>query len=121
MEKKGIEVKYTRLCEAVDKENIDEIYVSISDYKPDFIFNMGMCCLRNRKLLFQVIENLNLKYIYWAIEDPVDMWLSKEHANHAVLTLTTAIECIPIYKKYNIDAKFMMFGCTKYFHERGYE
>lgn len=119
MEQKGIGVRYTRLCEAVDKGRIDEVYAEIAEYKPDFIFNMGMCCLKNRKLLFQVIETLKVKYIYWAIEDPVDMWLSKEHATHAVLTLTTAIESIPIYKKYNIDAKYMMFGCTKYFHKRG--
>ncbi|KAJ52019.1 spore maturation protein CgeB [Clostridium tetanomorphum] len=120
MEKKNIEVKYSQLYIDISNGNFSTLVKEIESFKPNAIFNAGMCIINNINAFLYKIKISNIKYIYWAIEDPVDFKsVSLPHALNADLTLTTSIECIPIYKRYGINAMFMMFGINDTFHKSG--
>lgn len=120
MIKKGIEVKYTSLCAEIHNGNLYALQEEIEQFKPDSILNAGMCVMHNVNQMFSIIKKYSIPYIYWAIEDPVYFThISLKHAMMSSMCMTTAIECIPRYRKYGIDAEFMMFGCNRDFHYKG--
>ncbi|WML35824.1 glycosyltransferase [Clostridium sp. OS1-26] len=120
MIKKGIEVKYASICSEIHKGNLYALQEEIEQFKPNAILNAGMCVMYNLSSMFNIIKNYSIPYIYWAIEDPVYFThISLKHAMMSSMCMTTAAECIPKYKKYGINAVFMMFGCNKDFHYKG--
>lgn len=120
MIKKGIEVKYTSLCIDINKGNLYALQEEIEQFKPDAILNAGMCIMNNLDKMFKIIKDYFIPYIYWAIEDPVYFThVSLKNALAASMCMTTAVECIPKYKRYGIHAELMMFGCNKDFHYKG--
>lgn len=117
MVKKGIEIRYTSLYSEIRKGNLYALQEEIEQFRPDIILNAGMSILYNLDQMFYIIKKYSIPYVYWAIEDPVYFThISLKHASMASMCMTTAIECIPKYKKYGIDAVFMMFGCNKDYH-----
>ncbi len=120
MIKKGIEVKYTSLSSEINKGNLYAFKEEIEKFKPNIILNAGMCVMDNLSEMFSIIKYCSVPYVYWAIEDPVYFThISLKHALMSSMCMTTAAESIPKYKKYGIDAVFMMFGCNKDFHYKG--
>lgn len=71
-------------------------------------------------VLKDLLKKYNKKFIYWAIEDPVGFDNTLEIAKLADYVFTTSIECIPKYKKYNIDAHLLTFACNPNYHKSGF-
>ncbi|WP_315121604.1 glycosyltransferase [uncultured Clostridium sp.] len=120
LEQYGIEVKYTKIYIDVENGILDTLEEEIKSFRPDAIFNAGMCIYKNAKKFLEKIKELKVPYIYWAIEDPLYYrHISLPHAKASDLTMTTAIECLEPYKKIGVNAIFFMFGCNENFHNVG--
>ena len=116
LEKAGAEIKIFALWRVKEDQQEAEFARIIEEFKPDFVFAEGHPGLHQRSF-FNCIKRMNIKFIYWAIEDPKHIgWISMPYAKHSKLVLTTAVECVPKYEAEGLRADTLLFACDPDIH-----
>ncbi|EHQ87542.1 CgeB family protein [Desulfosporosinus youngiae] len=86
-------------------------------WKPSFALAEGVSISTVARKLFPLLRRHKLPLVYWAIDDPPD-WLrmSRPLARGASLVLTPAQECLSLYKREKMRARYFHFACNPAFH-----
>ncbi len=116
----GIDVRHTQLYKSINEGSMLPFIEEIKEYKPDLFLNPGTTIKKNFNKVIFCLNKLNVPYVYWAIDDPIEFFTySIENGKNAALLLTPAVECIPFYKKLGINVSFAPFACNKRYHYKG--
>lgn len=86
-------------------------------WQPDFALADGVSISTVAHKLFLLLHRYKLPLVYWAIDDPPD-WhrMSRPLGRGASLVLTPALECLPLYQREKIRARYLNFACNPSFH-----
>lgn len=89
----------------------------VLSWRPDFALADGVSISTIARELFSLLKSRNISLVYWAIDDPPDFAnMSLPLSRGAALTLTPAEECLPLYRKHGVNARFFHFACNPSFH-----
>ncbi|MBO8168635.1 MAG: glycosyltransferase [Thermoanaerobacteraceae bacterium] len=115
----GHRTKLLKLCKVETEQQGKVLEEAIEEFKPDFIFSEGHAVGIHLPTLFNTLKKTRVPLVYWAIEDPILYpSFSQWYAEQALLTLTTTVECVPLYKAKGYKVDILLFGCNPRFHRR---
>jgi spore maturation protein CgeB len=96
----------------------DRLTDLLRTWQPDLAIAEGVSISTVAGRLFPLLRRHSLPLIYWAIDDPPD-WcrMSRPLARGASLVLTPAEECLSLYQREKIRARYFHFACNPAFHQ----
>lgn len=91
---------------------------NIKRLKINFIFCEGYSNMPLKEIV-ELCKIYNIKFHWWAIEDPVTPHIAENIAKNKAVDFiwTTTVEFIPKYLKFGVPSALLLFGCNPDFHK----
>lgn len=91
---------------------------AVTEYEPDLVISEGASGV-NIPVISEILKKNGIFHVYWAIEDPPHFnSISLPRARLCDFTFTTAVECIPKYKRNGLKAGLLLFACNPAYHRQ---